>query len=599
MIKIKAARWGNTFSYGDGNSLELDQNQITQLLGKNGGGKSSVGLILEEGLFNKNSKGIKKADILNRYSSAKSYWIEIDFDKDGEDYHIKTTRGSTQTVKLYKGTEDISAHTATNTFKMIEDILGFDHKTFSQLIYQSSSSSLEFLVATDTNRKKFLIELLNLTRYVDAFEIFKGVAKQVSDEVLQIETKIKTTQSWLDKHNGTSLEPQAFCSVPDQPAEQLNEVGTLTSQIKTMEVINKQIIQNNQYKKLLKEIPVEELTKVVEPPKDIKPYISKRGEHLSTVKAAEQFIKKISHLSGSCPTCLQDIDNAKLDSLVKEQEQIILEASTLAKELDTTISILESNKKEFDKVTKYKTDWESYHSLIDENTPTELLDKETLEVRVKRLQAEIVAVQKEVKLAEQQNNEVSAHNSKIEVIKGQIDEMNKDLQVYSDKLKIVADRLNIVQLLQKTFSTNGLIAYKIECLVKDLEELTNKYLGDLSGGRFQISFIVVSDKLNVVITDNGKDIDILALSSGERARVNTATLLAIRRMMQSLSNARINLLILDETIENLDIEGKEKLIEVLLQEEHLNTILISHGFSHPLLEKITVVKENNISRIEL
>jgi DNA repair exonuclease SbcCD ATPase subunit len=136
-------------------------------------------------------------------------------------------------------------------------------------------------------------------------------------------------------------------------------------------------------------------------------------------------------------------------------------------------------------------------------------------------------------------------------------------------------------------------------LIKDLEETTNRYLAELSSGRFQISFkIAASDKLNVVITDNGKDIDIIALSGGERARVNAAALLGIRKLMQSLSNSRINLLILDETIENLDVEGKEKLVEVLLAEEHLNTFVISHGFSHPLLEKIQVIKTKNISRIE-
>jgi hypothetical protein len=56
--------------------------------------------------------------------------------------------------------------------------------------------------------------------------------------------------------------------------------------------------------------------------------------------------------------------------------------------------------------------------------------------------------------------------------------------------------------------------------------------------------------------------------------------------------------VLDETVENLDAEGKEKLIEVLLKEENLNTFLISHGFTHPLLEKIQVLKSQNISRIE-
>ena len=192
-----------------------------------------------------------------------------------------------------------------------------------------------------------------------------------------------------------------------------------------------------------------------------------------------------------------------------------------------------------------------------------------------------------------------AHNAKIDVISNQLTEYQASLQEYSSQLVTLTDRLNILQILQKTFGTNGLVAYKIECMVKDLQNLTNQYLGELSDGRFQISFVIsTSDKLNVVIIDNGTEIDILALSSGERARVNTATLLAIRKLMQTLSSVRINILILDETIDNLDIDGKEKLVEVLLKEEHLNTILVSHGYSHPLIEKVSVIKENNISRIE-
>jgi len=178
-------------------------------------------------------------------------------------------------------------------------------------------------------------------------------------------------------------------------------------------------------------------------------------------------------------------------------------------------------------------------------------------------------------------------------------DMRLELAEYSKELSDYTAELSKLQVLVKAFSTTGLVAYKIECLVKDLESLTNEYLAELADGRFQLAFkIASSDKLNVVIIDNSHDVDILALSSGERARVNVATLLAIRKLMQTLSNSRTNLLILDETVENLDAEGKEKLIEVLLKEESLNTFLISHGFSHPLLEKLQVAKQRNISRID-
>ena len=133
--------------------------------------------------------------------------------------------------------------------------------------------------------------------------------------------------------------------------------------------------------------------------------------------------------------------------------------------------------------------------------------------------------------------------------------------------------------------------------MKELEELTNHYLAELSDGRFTLEFVVSNDKLNVQITDNGNIVDILALSSGELARVNTATLIAIRKLMSSISKSQINILFLDEVINVLDETGREKLVEVLLG-ENLNTYVVSHGWTHPLLDKVEVVKSGNVSRLE-
>lgn len=599
MIVLKTLRWSNAFSYGANNEISLNTNQITQLLGKNGHGKSSIGLILEEVLYNKNSKGIKKADIINRYIDAKSYTIEVEFDKDGDAYVVKSTRGTSQTIKFYKNNEDISAHTATNTLKLIEETLGIDHKTFSQLIYQSSSSSLEFLTATDTNRKKFLIDLLNLSKYVEAFEIFKALAKEVQDDVTQIESSMKTTKSWLDKNLKEDLEVLPLLEINEQSTvQESTELAELQAQVKNIDSTNKRITQNNQYIKLRDAIPLAEISKKVEQPQSTTALITERAQYQNTIKTAKAFIKKIQDLGDSCPTCLQSIDKEQNQQLVSIEQEKIQTAEEIIQSLDAKIKELESLKVEFDKVTKYKSDFETYANLVDETIDNNLLDKDELLGRITTLQEYIDKTTAHINKLQAENAKRVSHNAKVEHILEQSENMKQELLESSNKLKLVTERLTIIQLLQKTFSTNGLLAYKIECLVKDLENLTNKYLGDLSSGRFQLSFIVVSDKLNVVITDNGKDIDILALSSGERARVNTATLIAIRKLMQTISDSRINLLILDETVENLDLEGKEKLIEVLLQEENLNTILISHGFSHPLLEKITVIKENNISRIE-
>jgi len=597
MITLKKMKWSNPFSYGENNEINFDSSPLTQIVGGNGHGKSSIALILEEVLYNKNSKGIKKADILNRNVKAKNYSIELEFDKDGRVYTIKTVRGATQTVKLTCDGEDISSHTSTATYKTIEELIGYDHKTFCQIVYQSSSASLEFLTATDGNRKKFLIDLLNLTKYVELGDIFKEEAKKVDVAVTTAQAKISSCQDWLKKYKSTDLTKQEIQEPPPQPKDLEDRCQSLRDDLRDLEAKNKAIVQNNKYKELLDGLIVKPVG--ARPGAEIPVYTREKIELDKTVKDCDAFISKMNKLGSVCPTCLQDVDKHKIDSLLEEQYSSKKSASIRSKELEGLIRNLEAEIKAWEKLNETKELYEEYHALYNPAISHQLLDKKTLESTIKSTELAIQEVKETIKKVTETNNKALAHNARVDVVLTQLQEMEEGLQIHQAELEEASDKLSTLQVLVKTFSPTGLVAYKIECLVKDLESTTNEYLGELSGGRFQLGFrIAGSDKLNVVITDQGKDIEILALSGGERARVNAAALLGIRKLMQSLSNTRINLLILDETISSLDTYGKERLVEVLLQEEYLNTFIVSHDFTHPLLEKLSVVKQNNISRIE-
>ena len=208
MITLKKLKWSNCFSYGPNNELQLDDNTVTQIIGTNGMGKSSIPLIIEEALYNKNSKGIKKADIPNRYIND-GYDIELEFDKAGKNYLIRINRKNNIKVALLENGEDISSHTATNTYKSIQEILGVDFKTFSQLVYQNTNASLQFLTATDTNRKKFLIDLLRLEEYVQLFEVFKEASRESSNKMIEVSSEITTIEKWLsnNKLEATNILP--------------------------------------------------------------------------------------------------------------------------------------------------------------------------------------------------------------------------------------------------------------------------------------------------------------------------------------------------------------------------------------------------------
>jgi len=518
VITLKNLRWSNAFSYGSNNEIALDKDPITQLVGKNGHGKSSIALILEEVLYNKNSKGIKKADILNRYTKDKNYSIELELEKDGVLYTVKTVRGTTQsTVKLFKENLDISSHTATQTYKSIEELIGMDHKAFSQIVYQSNASSLEFLTSTDSVRKKFLIDLLDLGIYTKAGELFKQLSTDLNKEIAACQAKVNTVSGWLNKYVDVDLTRKVLVEEPVLDPQLEQTVAEQSAQLLVVEQTNKKIAQNNNYKKMLSEIVLQPLVEPVNAVSivDLKSEVAVLNQQN---KEAELFIKKLNSLSaaGRCPTCDSNIDQHTTKSLVQEKQNAVASNKAKLLELDTAITKAQNLIDSWQAANKQQEQWERLHQLIDHNLQETFLDKTTIATEIETLNLAIKQAKTKLKQAQDYNKAAESHNAQLTLIESQLQEFKQDLETYTTELTALTDRSNTIGVLTKTFSTSGLVAYKIESLVKDLEGLANEFLQELSDGRFQIGFEISSkDKLNVVITDNSKDIDIMALSGGE------------------------------------------------------------------------------------
>lgn len=598
MITLKKLRWNNCFSYGSGNELNLDDHTIVQLVGGNGAGKSSIPIIAEEALFNKNSKGKKKANIPNRHIND-GYDIYLSWEKDNDFYEISVLRKASIKVTLLKNGEDISSHTATGTFKTVEEILGCDFKTFSQLVYQHPDSSLQFLTATDTARKKFLIDLLHLENYVALFDTFKDAAKQASSKVLEVNSKIATIEKWLEnnKLSDTTILPMLNLDIDMDDDEK--RLRYLSKEIENISEKNKKILQNEEFKKLLKQVDSQrsKSTKIT----DIRSYDdlqSELGTVQSNITNAKTVKQKIEKLGNTCPTCEQPIDSEFRQNLINFEAVKIKECEKALEGITKQIAEIREQNQEIRKAQKLQTQWEELYRSVDYNLPERTLEEAALREEIGEIRDRLNSAKTKIKETAVENERRSRHNTRIQVIQEQTDKFNEELAENVVILNKHEKHLSNLEVLKKAFSTNGLLAYKIENLVKELESAANVYLAELSDGRFTIEFVISKDKLNVQVTDDGNIIDIEDPSSGELAKITTATLLAIRKLMSSISKSKINILFLDEVINVLDEQGREKLIEVLLEEKELNTYVVSHGWAHPLLEKITVKKEDNISCLE-
>ena len=598
MITLKTLRWDNCFSYGENNQVDLSDNKLTQIIGINGVGKSSIPLILEEILFNKNSKGVKKADIANR-NVGKGYTIFLSFEKDGEEYEIHLDRKNNLKLKLLKDGQDISSHTATNTYKTLNEIIGIDFKTFSQVVYQNTNASLQFLTATDTNRKKFLIDLLNLDEYVELFETFKVESKNAEDALSVAKGKLSTIEKWLENNKLTSMTPKVLLNLPKPLEEDEKSLRQLLTELENISSKNKKISQNNQYKNLLKGINITEINKIEISEKESYDYLQEKSGSLGeAIRTQQQAVRKIEGLDNICPTCGQSITEEFKHSHIDEAKAEIDKNLATKTKTDNKIALIKKKNELYDEKMSKQEEWEKLYRSIDKDLPSQLLDKEELEDKVLQYRAKIDDVNQEIDRLEKENREITAYNTRIDVIKEQTQQFTNQLNEVKEEIAVFSEKATNLEILKKAFSTNGLIAYKLENMVKELEELTNEYLAELSDGRFTLEFVVSNDRLNVQITDNAKVVDILALSSGELARVNTSTLLAIRKLMNSLSSSKVNVLFLDEVINVLDSTGRDKLVEVLL-EENLNTYLVSHQWEHPLLTKMHIYKDGNLSAIEI
>jgi DNA repair exonuclease SbcCD ATPase subunit len=606
-ITLEKLTFNNMFSYGADNELDINKNKITQLTAPNGSGKSTIALIIQELLFSKNIKNIKKGDIVNRYATNKDWSGSLEFKVNNKNYQINVKRiGATSKVSLLENGVDISEHKVPDTYKKLSNILGMDFEVFSQLTYQSSTDLLDFIKATDTNRKKFLINLFGLEKYIAIGDALKVKLASLEKELSGKAGEIKTVNSFLEENE--IKESKDTIEVPSVDESLRQTIARLRNELEDYQSQCKKIDKNNML--------VEERDKLVFDIELAEPALSLNFKEdyeqaKNTINSLKAKIadnqKKIKGLdtSDSCYACGQHIDNSRTKLIKNSLESDIVSFQEELDSITITYNDLSKEYNNYEKaLTKYVNNqkaierFEQISQIVDSSIPTSYPDYTEIEKSLSKFSKELKSQEQLKADAMDYNEKVKIHNTKVEALQEQKRQFLVRQQLLNDDIISLSSKIKNITILRKAFSTTGIVAFKLENLTKELENTINKYLSELSDGKFQVIFRLEGEKLNIIVVNDGKETPVETVSGGEFSRIQTAILLSIRSLLSKIGGNYINLLFLDEITGVLDDAGKEKLIDILQEENNLNVFLISHDFTHPLIEKISIVKENNISYIE-
>ena len=178
-VIFKKIRWRNFLSTGNSwTEVSLDNHSNTLIIGKNGAGKSTLIDAVSFGCYGKPFRKIKKGQLVNSINK-KGCEVEVEIFARNKTHLIK--RGIkpdlfeiwTEGTMLNQGT-DVKEYQN----YLEKHILGFNFKTFSQIVVAASRSYTPFMQLTAADRRNFIEDLLD----IQVFSTMSAVVKSRASE---------------------------------------------------------------------------------------------------------------------------------------------------------------------------------------------------------------------------------------------------------------------------------------------------------------------------------------------------------------------------------------------------------------------------------
>lgn len=524
-------------SLGEEISIDLQQRGITLIKGinlyeenasSNGSGKSSIFESIFFSLYGMTTNGVVYP--ANRYLK-NGYSLKLEFNLNNVNYTIiRTGKGKTSTVTIFKDNKDISKRNKTDTEKFIQnDILKLPQDLFLSTVFLSQGFNGDISKLTPSGRKERIETLINTAEVTEGFR--KEVQK-IKDDYFKNASEILQTINY-DKGNLDSLKREnerieKFIQETLQEGnytltieELQNEINSLQEQIEVLETNEKRF--NELYQDARNDLSVCSLN-------------IRNNSNLILNKESE--INRL-RTSDTCPTCGRKFDGINEDHINNSIKLLENEIKSLK---DDNVNLNNNYNTYNDKMSKYSSKCSEISRIISENKNKLSTYKEELLERTKSKDT-----------SEQENR---LNENKISIV-DLSEKIEKNNIIYNNEIELSEVANHCTVLINKQFRN-----YLLKTAIDFLNERLKHYSKLLFSNETDvISFVQDASKLDIYLGDA----DFKTLSGGEKKKVCISLILAQKDLATRMSGLNSNILILDEVFENLDPEAVDVVIDALTQ----------------------------------
>jgi len=575
MLSIKKLRLENFRSW---KSLEIDNFDklgLCLVQGKNGSGKSSIRQAIEYLLFDSVDDIESVDDLVKDHGS--NCVLEMDFELDNQSCTISKYRNHSTYNNLTKfvvNGNDITGSTRKETQKIISEFLNVS----PEILFASSiftNNSISFVEAKESDRKRVLYQILDLSKYETLQAKAKESIKDIDDNINSIEKKIFKIKSNIE--SSLNLKEKLTSLSKNFDKEIQNKVDRVNKQIQSLIPKSVEDIKTN-VEVLRASLQNESIFDL-----EIDGLVSTKADKEAKLNSLLSD-KNVVIPQAICPYTKKFCN--ELSELKEQSDDLNNRIALQEKDLYTTVSKLEELKKKKRDILKVNKDINS-KLLSAEKLISEYEEfNRNVDIRKNELYVEIDKIKSEVNHYEDQLVDIE---SKIANLEQEVSSYNIAIEAEKEKRK--KDEFWVTG-----FGKAGIPNMKCSKVLGSLQDKINSYLVDMNCDLY----VEVSDlselksgeyreKVSFRIYSKNKAHN--SFSSGEKQRIKIATIFSFYDLFRVT-----DFMILDEVLDlSLDDEGMSSVFGLLKTKSSSSGTVIAVSHSDMLksrFDNVVAIKKN-------